>query len=359
VEDARPPPPPASPTLEPIASTPGDDATAACEGPSSGAAHPPRPQPPGAATTQPKSRLMQDRSLVLIEDILDDDDASVPSSPRRPTSASGLDIFLVHPSAPSASSSLSPFFSPFHPGDGSMGRSKAHRWADEDLDDLDAERSPVSSPSSYLDVVCLGSQLRTSPLLERAKPCLIVGGSRGSAATERGKRPLAEGAQSANVVGSASFTASGVGVVHGQCNHRARRPRPHPQLVHGLPTRPMEGRVPARQCLGRCGQGSAHQRISAPDANGWREVLSRGSVSGAGGARPARRASANQRPPTRYPADLHQKCFNCLSIVHRVVNSKLPSHCLRCRGFRHLARDCKRWQAVPPSSSVKAQVWFW
>jgi hypothetical protein len=100
-------------------------------GASPSVAHPPQ----GAAAAQPESWLMQD----------------------------------VLPSAPNLSSSLSPLASPFHPGDSSMGRSKAHRWADEDSK---ADRSPVSSPTSYHDAVHLGSQLRTSPLLEHAMPHL-------------------------------------------------------------------------------------------------------------------------------------------------------------------------------------------
>ncbi|XP_066354611.1 extensin-like [Miscanthus floridulus] len=56
----------------------------------------------------------EDGELVLIEDVLDDEDASAPSSPRQTTSVSGLDTFHVHPSAPSPSSSLSPLASPFH-----------------------------------------------------------------------------------------------------------------------------------------------------------------------------------------------------------------------------------------------------
>jgi hypothetical protein len=102
---------------------------------------------------------MEDGSLALVEDVLDDDDASVPSSPQRPTLASGLNIFLVHPFAPNSSSSLSPLASSFQPGDSSMGRSKARRWANEDLDVSDTERSPVSSPTFYLDIVHQGSQL--------------------------------------------------------------------------------------------------------------------------------------------------------------------------------------------------------
>jgi hypothetical protein len=79
--------------------------------------------------------------------------------------------------------------------------------------------------------------------------------------------------------------------------------------------------------------------------------LSQGSLSGARGACPARTALANQRPPTRYPADLHRKCLNCLSTAHMVAICKLPPRCLRCKGFRHLTRDYKQQRKVPPSSS--------
>lgn len=36
------------------------------------------------------------------------------------------------------------------------------------------------------------------------------------------------------------------------------------------------------------------------------------------------------------------RCFNCPSYSHKVATSRLPRRCLRCHGFRHLARDCKR-----------------
>ena len=157
---------------------------------------------------------MEDESLVLVED------ASAPSSPQRHDPASGLDIFHLHPSAPSPSSSLSPLASPFHPGDETMGRSKARRWADEDLDDSDAERSPVTSPTSYLDAVRQGSQLLTLPLLERAKPRLTPS----NAPTERGKHPLAERARPANVGIGTHNSAIGAGVVHGWRNRRTHQP---------------------------------------------------------------------------------------------------------------------------------------
>ena len=96
---------------------------------------------------------------------------------------------------------------------------------------------------------------------------------------------------------------------------------------------PKPGSIGAFQC--QQGGYSARQRISAPDVDGWREVLSQGSLSGAEGARPARTASTNQRPPTRYPEDLRGKCFNCLSTAHRVATCKLPLRCL------HAASDAR------------------
>ena len=39
--------------------------------------------------------------------------------------------------------------------------------------------------------------------------------------------------------------------------------------------------------------------------------------------------------------------MNCLSFNHRVATCRLPRRCLRCHGFRHLARDCRRPRAPP------------
>jgi hypothetical protein len=118
---------------------PAASAQWSCLGSSSGSTAAVLPSAPGSS----ESQLVEDESLVLVEDVLDDE------APL----ASGLDIFLVHPSAPSMSSSLSPLTSPFYPGVGSMGRSNARRWVDEDSD---TERSPVNSPTSYLDAICQG-----------------------------------------------------------------------------------------------------------------------------------------------------------------------------------------------------------
>jgi hypothetical protein len=40
----------------------------------------------------------------------------------------------------------------------------------------------------------------------------------------------------------------------------------------------------------------------------------------------------------KIPAKLHDRCFNCLSLSHRVATCRLS---WRCRGYRHLASDCK------------------
>jgi hypothetical protein len=64
---------------------------------------------------------------------------------------------------------------------------------------------------------------------------------------------------------------------------------------------------------------------------------------------PAR--SGEHRPSTCFLAELHTKCFSCLSSSHQVVTCRLPPCCLSYRAFRHLARDCKRRWRVPPTSS--------
>ena len=40
------------------------------------------------------------------------------------------------------------------------------------------------------------------------------------------------------------------------------------------------------------------------------------------------------------------RCFNCLSYSHRVATCRLPRRCLRCHGFRHIARECKRLRSA-------------
>ena len=44
----------------------------------------------------------------------------------------------------------------------------------------------------------------------------------------------------------------------------------------------------------------------------------------------------------RIPAELRDRCFNCLSYSHRGATCRLPRCCLRCHGYRHLAKDHRR-----------------
>jgi hypothetical protein len=82
-----------------------------------------------------------------------------------------------------------------------------------------------------------------SPLLEHAKPRLIVGGSYGDVATKRDKRPLAEGAWLANTARGAHNRATGASATHGRRNRKTRQSRLRPQLVHSLPAQPVEGPI--------------------------------------------------------------------------------------------------------------------
>lgn len=96
-----------------------------------------------------------------------------------------------------------------------MSRSKARRWAEEDLDASDVEVSPTISPTTYLDTVRRGPQLR----MERAQPrCTITGGTRGVAAAEHaGARSM-----QTNQRGRADFGRQGPG----RRQRKHRRPCP-------------------------------------------------------------------------------------------------------------------------------------
>ena len=118
----------------------------------------------------------------------------------------------------------------------------------------------------YIQHLILVNRSRYRKLLIKEIPGYIT---RGNATAERGKGPLAERARPANVAGGAHNSAASAGVVHGRRNRRTRRPWPRPQLVHSLPARPVDGRVPNRQRLGRRERDSANQRISALDTDGW------------------------------------------------------------------------------------------
>lgn len=48
----------------------------------------------------------------------------------------------------------------------------------------------------------------------------------------------------------------------------------------------------------------------------------------------------------KIPAQLHNRCFNCLSFSHHVATCQMPWRCLRCRGITHIAMDCCRSKAA-------------
>ncbi|XP_066318321.1 uncharacterized protein [Miscanthus floridulus] len=224
-----------------------------------------------------------------------------------------------------SSSSLSPAAAPFFPGCSSGGRSKSRRWVDDDEEETDDDQ-----PATYLEAARRPVMPASpSPVRRHTRSAAVLGRRgagplHGCAATERGRQ--------------------------GHGRRRRKRNRPRPQLVNGLPMRPVDGRVPARQRLGRRG------RVSAPNNDGWREILPR-QVSGSAAA-----TSAGPRPSQgqlsrvkKIPAELHDRCFNCLSYSHRVATCWLPRRCLRCRGFGHLVKDYRR-RAASTSVAVGADL---
>jgi hypothetical protein len=47
-------------------------------------------------------------------------------------------------------------------------------------------------------------------------------------------------------------------------------------------------------------------------------------------------------PPQGIFDEMRDKCLNYLSLNHRIATCRRLLRCLRCHGYRHLARDCKR-----------------
>ena len=189
-------------------------------GPAAPAVAPPSPPPPSAADHLPSpSGAVRSPGVVT-------DHGRPPTSAQLPARGAsrkdedlGTDVSPLSPSGPSSSltSTLSPNAAPFHPG---TGRSKARRWADADIVDTpDSDTAPIS----YLDALCRASlPPRLSPRPEPSLP-------------------------------HTRHSSSGyAGVVPGRSGGRRRRH--HPQVVHGMPIQPLEGRIPARQRLGRRGR---------------------------------------------------------------------------------------------------------
>ncbi|CAN6357250.1 unnamed protein product [Urochloa humidicola] len=212
------------------------------------------------------------------------------------------------------SSSLSPDAAPFYPAAG--GRTKFCRWADDDGYDSDNDH-----PTSYLDAARRPAKVVTALTASAQARSVAVMDRGGAVAGQKRKK---------------------------RSRRRKKRGWPRPQLVCGMPARPVEGRTPTHLHLGHRG------RVSAPNADGWQEILPRQKM-GHVAALAVPRCDPKQLPQAqKTPAELHGRCLNCLSYSHRVAICRMPRRCLRCHGFRHLAKDCKRPRpargGTPPAS---------
>lgn len=81
------------------------------------------------------------------------------------------------------------------------------------------------------------------------------------------------------------------------------------------------------------------------DADGFTKVRGKGARQGVESSETPEESPAPagaSMPSTTYPGGLHWKMPQLPLYKHRVAQCKLPTRCFRCRGFRHLARDCKR-----------------
>jgi len=108
----------------------------------------------------------------------------------------------------------------------------------------------------------------------------------------------------------------------------------------------VDGRIPARQRLGRRG------RVFAPNAHGWWEIFPQHEAKPATASAEPCRDAKHPLQTRKLPAELHGKCFNRLSYSHRVATCRLPRRCLRCQGFGHLARDCRWTRHVVASATT-------
>jgi hypothetical protein len=230
------------------------------------------------------------------------------------------------PNAPS--SSLSPAAAPFLPGC-LGGRSKSRRWADEDSEEADDDH-----PVTYLEASCRRAKPAPAPPVRPQTRSYLE-------AALRPSRPATVSPVRAQIRSTDVLGRGGADAGKRPTRRQRRRSLPHPQLVHGLPARPVDGRVPAHQRLG------TRRRVFAPNADGWREILPRLEVGPAYAPVEPRRGPSPHAHAPRTPAQFHGRCFNCLSLSHRVVTCRLPPCCLRCRGLGHLAKDCGRSKATP------------
>jgi len=214
----------------------------------------------------------------------------------------------------------------FFPGHLSAGRSKRLRWEDGSLSgDSDLERSPSPSlkAASFTRSDAAPSSASHPPMAAAAATPMPRRRRR------RRRRHRRSGRRAATAP-------------TGDCD---------PPRWGGTAAPSVAPRIPVQLRLG------PRSRVSALDADGWRCTLPRSPIlpvanqrlrRGGGEARLQLGVPPGVRPRI-FPVDFRGRCFNCLSRTHRVATCRLPRHCLRCHGFGHIARDCKR-----PRSNVVA-----
>lgn len=105
--------------------------------------------------------------------------------------------------------------------------------------------------------------------------------------------------------------------------------------------RRVNSRPPVHDRLGLRMSPRGRRRISPPDAEGWREVLSQSTPENSGPT-PSTGNATSRRRTRKIPEEMRDKCLNCLSRTHRIATCRHLLRCLRCYSYRYFARDCKR-----------------
>lgn len=109
-------------------------------------------------------------------------------------------------------------------------------------------------------------------------------------------------------------------------------------------------RIPIHQRLGAQVPPRRRRRISPPDSEGWREMLPQQADT------PVTAHVTKSRRPRQHSIlePLRGWCLNCLSFTHRIATCHLLRRCFHCRGFGHLARDCKCSRSLADSAQRRS-----
>jgi hypothetical protein len=227
------------------------------------------------------------------------------------------------------SSSLSPAATPFFP-ECLGGRSKSRRWADEDGDETDDDH-----PVTYVEAARRQEKPAPAPLV-CPRTCSYL------EAALRLSRPATVSPVRANIHPGDVSGARLCGCRERACATTKEAQPAAPSACAWPASRGggWSGTCPPTPRLGARGQ------ISAPNADGWREILPR-LQEGPASAPIEPRRGPGARMLRGFPHSFRDRCFNCLSLLHLVATCWLPPRCLRCRGLSHLAKDYGRSKATP------------